>query len=63
MAEAKRNDPILQKGGLGVEVIGSGSILFACCLFQCVMRISGPGLFVVTQYVFVAMEMEHREER
>ena len=63
MAEAKRNDPILQKGGLGVEVIGSGSILFACCLFQCVMRISGPGLFVVIQYVFVAMEMEHREKR
>ena len=63
MAEAKRNDPILQKGGLGVEVIGSGSKLFACCLLQCVMRISGPGLFVVIQHVFVAMEMGGDTER
>ena len=34
MAEAKKNDPILHKGGLGVEVIGLvGSILTSVTMY------------------------------
>ena len=65
MAEAKRNDPILQKGGLGVEVIGSGSKLFVCCLLQCVMRISGQD-YLLSFSTFLSpwrWKTERRDER